>query len=473
MIGSRNTLAARLGASLTLGVLFGARGAAAEPRPPAPSERADRYSIHADSTTVFAVFRRALQPGPAGARITTETLAPAHEYVALRVRDVDAPWAADSVDIELSAWGAAGTSDPRLERRFDGDVTIAQVTHRYGPGTLKLGRQLMTAGAARFAHFDGLAAEGRWAITERSGAGGTAYGGFTVLPLWSDRPEYAQLGAAFDTLVDSPEAFEDPKRSGNTVAGGRLFGWYQDLAELGLSLHEARENSELGRRDAALDALVTPIEQLDLVARTLVDLDSLRLSEAHGSATVYPTARLDATAQYRRVRPTLLMSRQSVLSVFAVDAFDELGAEARYRATERLTFSAGGYVELFRDADLGLRAAARTQAIPDPARRVALSVELTRVAAPNNGYVAARLSARYRPFERLGVVGEEYLYVYDEPILGRSTSSVESLNAEVAMHDDLGLLVGGSAFQTPYASSELQALVRLVYEVDRVRGGEP
>jgi hypothetical protein len=422
---------------------------------------------------VVSVFQRALQPGPAGARITTETLAPVHEYVLLRLRDVDVPWAADSVDVELSAWGSAGPTDPRYERPADGDVTVAQVTHRFGPGSVKIGRQIVTAGAARFAHFDGLTLDARSEVSGGFGAGGTAYGGFTVLPYWSDRPGYAHLGASFDTLVDSPEAFEDPSRSGNTMVGGRLFGWYADLAELGLSLHDERTHSELGRRDAALDALATPTDELDLSLRTLLDLDTFRLSEALAAATVYPTDKLDVTLQYRRATPVLLMSRQSVLGVFAADKFDEFGTHARYRATQRLAFDGSSHVELFREADAGVRASVSATAIPDPLRQVTIQVGVTRVVVPENGYFALRLSGRYRPWQRLSLVGEQYVYVYDAAILGRATSAVESLNAQYSLLEGLELLVGGSAFQTPYASNDTQALVKLEYRVDRLQGAQP
>src|SRR4051794_2278189 len=57
----------------------------------------DRYSIDARSDTYVQLFRRALQPGPNGAIVTSQTAVPIDEYLSIDARDVDAPWKKDSI----------------------------------------------------------------------------------------------------------------------------------------------------------------------------------------------------------------------------------------------------------------------------------------------------------------------------------------------------------------------------------------
>jgi hypothetical protein len=435
-----------------------------EANPGAATAEDDRYSVSAHSTTVVPVFRRALLPGPGGALIRTETYAAAHEYLQLRLRDLDAPWGRDSVDTELSLWSAVQFTDAQPARPFEGDISVANVTARAGPGMLRLGRQFVTEGAARYSHMDGLYGT----VRSGFGLGGSAYAGFTVLPRWSDRPGYYQLGSAFDTLVSTPDALPDPKRSGNWMAGGRVYYSRANVGEVGLSYHEQREDGGLGRRDAALDAELGAMRDVDLSVRGLLDLDSMRLADAFAGLAMYPAPQIDLSVEYRRVVPTLLISRQSVFSVFMTDLFDEYGGELRYRPSRRITLGGAGYLELFGYTDPGFRASLRSSIAADEHGALTLAAEYTRVLAGQNGYHAARLSARYRPILPLAFVGEQYLYLYDRSINAATASSVEALSAEYTATRDLRLMLAGSVYHTPYAARDIQALVRLSYELDTV-----
>jgi hypothetical protein len=438
-----------------------------ETDPRKADEGTDRYSVHADSTTVVPVLQRALLPGPGGALVKTETYAAAHEYLQLSLRDLDAPWAKDSVDAELSLWSAVQFAGAEPARPLEGDISVADVSARLGPGMLRLGRQFVTEGAARYSHLDGLYGTVRSAF----GLGGSAYAGFTVLPRWSDRPGYYQLGSAFDTLVRTPDALPDPKRSGNWMAGGRVYYSHADLAEVGLSYHEQREDGGLGRRDAALDAELGAMRDVDLSVRGLLDLDSIRLADAFAGLAIYPTSQIDVSAEYRRVVPTLLVSRQSVFSVFMTDRFDEYGGELRYRPSRRITLGGSGYLELMAQANPGFRASLRGSVSPDERRTLTVAAEYTRVLAGQNGYHAVRLSSRYRPIPPLVFVGEQYLYLYDQPINDATTSSVQALSAEYSVTRNWLVMLGGSVYHTPYAARDIQALARLTYEFDTAGRG--
>ncbi len=433
---------------------------------------ADRYELSARSNTYVRWFQRSVLPGAGGTQITSDTLVPVYEYVTVRVIDLDTAWSKDSTDVELSAWGSALVVAPDEgrdawnERRFDGDVTIANVRHRVGPASLKLGRQIVTAGSARFSHIDGISAGAR----SDFGLGLDAYAGLTVLPRWAERPGYQHLGSARESLVEQPDALPDPTRTEYWMVGSRLHYTHADKAAFGVSFHEQTEAGELGRRDLGADLAVTPFRELGLAGDAFLDLDSTQLVEARAQAELRPTDRIDVLAEYRRAEPGLLLSRQSVLSVFSTDRFDELGGEVGYRPTSRLTLGLGSWLQVFGGDDPGARASAKAKIVPDRPRRVTLQLVASRVSERENGYWSGRGSVRYRFIDPAAITLEHYVYKYDAPIHGFGTSTVEAAAIQWALTPELGVLFGSSVARTPYASLDAQALLRVSYGLDLVRG---
>src|SRR5690606_1528257 len=192
----------------------------------------DRHDLIVHSETHLQRFQQALLPGPGGAIVRTETVAPIHEFVSLRAVDLNGLSGTDTLDIELSAWQRLAIGDTGPLGRFDGDVTVANIRERIGPGYVRLARQIQTGGAARFAHFDGVAA----GVAFESGLAVDVYGGLTVLPRWTRRPGYYHLGASADTLLRDPEALQDPDRGGEWLAGGAVHYRHQDWLRWSASL---------------------------------------------------------------------------------------------------------------------------------------------------------------------------------------------------------------------------------------------
>jgi len=434
----------------------------------------DSIAVEASSSTYIPLFQRALLPGPGGAVASPSTSLPVYEYLMLRVIDADTPWAKNSVDTELSLWGAGSLIGNDVdgrggERQIDGDVTVASVTHRLGPGYLKFGRQYVTGGAARFAHLDGISAGYRstWGLVA------SGYAGYTALPRWYNVPTYRLLGSTTDSMAQRPEDYVPASRSGNWMAGGRLGYSNLKYGEIGVSLHEQHENAALGRRDLAVDLHLPGSESLDGDARVLYDLDSGKLADGFIGAGWHPVRRLDIALDYRRMTPTLLMSRQSVLSVFAVDRFDELGGEARYRFDQSLVVFAGAFVEWFEGGDQGVRIRTGVRATPDDKHRLLVNVVYTRVQESVNGYHSTRLSVGYRVVEPVTLTAEQYLYLYDHAIRGMNTSTVHALNASYRAKRAWEIMLGGSLFNSPYAALDAQTMLRLTYTFGAALGGEP
>ncbi|HEY5955749.1 MAG TPA: hypothetical protein VIV60_04315 [Polyangiaceae bacterium] len=433
----------------------------------------DSVAVEAHSTTYIPLFQRALLPGPAGSIPNPSLAIPVYEYLLLRVIDADTPWAKNSVDTELSLWGMGalvGRDDGRgSERRIDGDVSVAAVTHRIGLGYVKVGRQYVTEGASRFSHLDGVSAGYRsdWGLAV------SGYAGFTVLPRWYAVPNYRLLGSASDAMVQRPEDFPHAQRSGNWMGGARIGYSQRQLGEVGMSIHEQRENAALGRRDLAFDLHVVGTETLDANARALLDLDSGQLADGFIGLGWHPIRRLDVAIDYRRMTPTLLMSKQSVLSVFAADRFDELGGEARYRVGHGLTVFFGSFVEWFEQGDYGARVRSGLRLTPDERHRLIINVAYSRVIEPENGYHGTRLSIGYRIFEPWMLTAEQYCYLYDHAIAGVATSTVHALNVAYRPTKAWELMLGSSLYNSPYAALDAQTMLRVSYTLGPTLGGEP
>jgi hypothetical protein len=422
-----------------------------------PGERAH---VEARSETYLRVFQRALLPGPNGAIVDTHTQAPIHEYLSLRAARVDPPWQAGSVDAEVSVWGAWVWGEEPA-RRFDGDITTAFVQQRLGPAYLRLGRQSMSSAAAQYVRFDGARA-GATLLPE---LGLDVYAGWTVLPRWDSRPGYQHLGAARDGLVRDAEATADVARGGWFVSGGRVHLDGPRVAA-GVSFHDERQQDELARRNVGLDLKYRPTEALSLSANSTVATDGWQLVDARAWVDLVPDPAWLIAAEYLHADPSLLLSRQSVLSVFGTSAFDEWGGALTFRPLRHLTVSGSAYAQLTDGEGLGMRSLARASTVLDAAERWRLQVAHTRLLAVQNGYHSLRTALGYVISSRLSCSADAYIYRYDEPILGRQHSLVQAANLSYRGPSAFSVLWGVSLVQSPYAQADLQSLVRVSHAIE-------
>lgn len=432
----------------------------AEPISSRPDQLVNREpDVVVRSETYLELYRRALLPGPQGALVESETVAPITEYVTATAQDLDAPWRDDSLSLELSVWAQLPIGE--REQTVDGDVRTASVLYRDEAVFARLGRQHVAGGAARYARFDGLSFGGELEI----GLGFEAYGGFSVLPRWESRYGYHHLGSAADTLLIDPEAVPEPNRPEHWLAGGRVY-YRTPRVFTALSLHEQQQGSELGRRTLGADARAEPANWVSAGGRANLAIDAERLADAQlwVDATVWRDVQL--TGEYIHAEPALYLSRQSVLSVFSTEAYDEVGGVVAASPLRRLRVAGAGFAQRFSGGDRGVRAEGRVRFQPDRAGRTTLQVVVARVLAIDNGYSSLRFSVRQQLLPPLSAVGEMYLYVYDHPILSYDTSSVYAANLEWRARRDLGLLFGGSLLRSPYAALDAQVLARLTYQWD-------
>jgi hypothetical protein len=426
----------------------------------APTDTVDDHYLAVHSETRADLFRRAPLPGPEGAIVETRTLLPIRESLLLRAQDLDT-LGRDSVDLELSAWGAVIVPEGAPAQSPDGDVQTAYVRVHRGPVSLRLGRQLVTGGAARYARFDGAMLDAAFG----PGFDVVAYGGLTALPRWDARPAYYNLGASSDVALRNPAALPPSGRSGYALAGAR-FGWSNAVGGAQVSFHEQHDAGELGHRSLGADAQLRPSERVSLFADAILELDARRFSDVRGWIDATPLPPLDVSLEYRHTEPSLLLSRTSVLSVFSTSAYDETGAFAKLTATRRVTVDASAFAQIYDGSRPGARGDVAATLVADRTRRTLVRLSYARLLAPENGYHSARASLSQRVLPPLIFTLESYLYWYDHAVRGYRTSSVFAGTLAFRPRGAFGALFASSLAQSPYARLDAQTMLQLTCDLD-------
>lgn len=425
----------------------------------------DDYYLYGHSQTHVHLFQSAPLPGPSGALVRTETHLPLVQYLLLDASRLDSPLGIDTGEVELSLWAGAEFADAENADRIDGDVQTAFVTIHSPEESRRrfwvtLGRQVLAGGAARFARFDG----GSVGVSLVPGLSIGVYGGLTVLPRWDRRPGYYHLGSAADSLLRDPEAFEQPSRDQYAVVGGRM-SFDGELFHGSLSIHEQRDQGEVGRRNLGLDAYVPVTNWIDVGGALIVDVDSMRMATGRAYVDVTLAERWDLSGEYLKAEPALLLSRQSVLSVFSTSGYHETGGTLGFRATETLRLSGDGYVQFYDGTlpgtRLGLGALIRSSSHPSA---TTVSLGYGRVDAVELGYHSLRAAARQPLAYDLVATVQAYAYFYDEEIQASQRSLTGSVSVSYPFRPQWELLWAASASRTPYAELDGTTQLRLTYQ---------
>jgi hypothetical protein len=433
-----------------------------------PAPEVPRYSLFVRGETHAELFRETLLPGAYGALVGDETVLPVYQYVLLQARDTNIAKRQTGFDMEAAAWWRTELGSAAGEPALDGDVQTANVGYHHGPVTLRFGRQHVAGGAARYARFDGVA------VDAALGAGfdATVYGGLTVLPRWNARRTFTYLGAAADSDLKDPALALDTRQRSSYSLGGARLGWAAPGVHAGLSFHEQHEAGGLARRTLALDETSELSPSISVGASASAELEAERISEARLWLDAAPTQTLNLSLEWLHAEPALFLSRQSVLSVFSADAYDEGGARAVERASDRVALEGGAWLELYTGSRPGARGELALRTVLDRAGSTFVRVAYARVLTPDNGYHSLRSTITRRLLAHLSGTLEAYTYLYDQAIHAYRTSTVYSETLEYRPTGAVGLLWGASLVRSPYANLDLQTELRVAYDFDfsRLRG---
>lgn len=332
--------------------------------------------------------------------------------------------------VEVYLWGGAG-GEPSPEL----DLLVAALTYvdAAGRGEVRAGRLLVTSGALRPVHLDGLSALGR---IPSSG---------TSLQLFAGLPARPRFGA----------------RDWDWAVGGRLA---QDIgrATVGLGYLQQRDAGQLEFHELGVDFAVFPVAWLDLGARAAVDVISPALAElvATIAVTVGPV-RGTLGAVHRS--PSHLLPATSLFSVLGDRATRSFDLRLDWQAAPRLTLSVAGGPRLYDDVvyeDLLGRAELR---LARDAAGGLVGLELHRQGAPGGGWSGARAYGRLPLVAAVAVSAELELVRADAPGDRGELWPWGLLAVSWRPHVSWELAAAAEARSTPEVRYGVDALLRASY----------
>jgi hypothetical protein len=362
---------------------------------------------------------------------------PLYEQVTLSIGDVRLRHV-DDVTVVVRGWGQlqlAGDYVPAIGGGT-GDLDVGFVEGKLLGRrlTLRLGRQLVFAGAARAQPIDGASATVR--IWRHIAA--NVYGGV-------------------------PVTYRFGVHQGDAIAGGRL-SWRPSWdSEVGASFVEMVDRGRQARQDLGADARWRPLRMLTLEGYALLSLLELRLAEANLAATLQPRPSLQLAADYRRTSPDLFLPRGSILSVFSQASRDEAGAFLFWSPLPRLRVE-GDWHAVVDDFGFGQRGGARVSASLGPAFETTVAAELRVLRlGGGNGYVQGRLFAIQRLSTRLVVTADVDAYGLEQPINGQSFSVTGAATLGWDLSPHWRAVVAAIADSTPLVQARFECMAKLVW----------
>ena len=385
--------------TIAIAIVLAARSASAEP-----------YRLRADG------FARSDAPqSPVG-------------LVMLQGEDRAHPW----VDAEALVW--MGASEVQ-QGPADALVMLVRLHDPKNRVELRLGRQIVTAGATRPIHLEGADARARLP----TGTTFEAFGGVPVVPAFAWAP-YDWAG------------------------GGRLGQAIGPETTTGISYLQRRDTGRVAYEEAGFDFASSPARSLDLGVRGAYDLVDPGLAEATASiGTRVGSLRPDLYATHRS--PSRLLPATSLFAALGDIASDVLGFAVAWRAAPRLDVVPTVAVRRA-DDDVGADLTLRTTLRLDDNGAGALLLELRRQGSSDR-WTGVRAGARV-PLNLAFTASCELEVVAADSPRGRGSAWPWAL-AALGWHGVERWEVAGAveASSTPRDAAALNAIVR----VTRTWGG--
>lgn len=373
------------------------------------------------------------------------TIIPIYESVSALAR-LSVPQGND-LKIVFSGWGGVIFDLPRDQARdqnsnsWTGDIDVGYIegSVRRERLSFRVGRHVVSGGAARFTAIDGATLS----LRVLRGLTLTAYGGAPVTPRFA---EYR----------------------GDVAAGGRLSYRFSPDTEVGASFHQTLDQGRMARQDAALDARFAATRRLTFLGYTLFSLREHRLAEADVSLQWQPLARplVQVSADYRRTAPDLFLPLNSIFSVFSQETRDEFGGTVYVRPLPRLRLY-GDYRAIRNEVGFGHRGGGKLSVALGSRDSTTIHTEIRVLKLPEKGYLQTRVYSLHQLHPAvLGTVGLD-LYYLDQPIYNQRYSLMGT--ATVGWDVGHGFRIVGSAMAdvTPFVERRMEFVLKLAYNATR------
>jgi hypothetical protein len=423
--------------------------------------RADTVDV--SSTTMLTVGQQTRDGAP-GRDPELFTIAPVFEIVNISAHDVRNP-VADDLSLVVSTWASYDINTPvrwdnGTSSQLTGDVVTGYVSGRFLKNalTLRVGREMVMTGVARMIQVDG----GEALVTLPFGLRLSGYAGVPVSQRFTTRS---------GTVSWNPVA-------GDLAYGGRA-AYYLDLpggvsgrgVDLGASVNFVEDGGDPVRQEAGVDFRLMAIRNLTLSGFGAYSLYDERFSEAQLDLQWRVTKPLVVNADWRFVEPGLLLSRNSILSVFSASSRQYVGGGATYELGHGFDVGANYHLVLEPgdEPDTTFHGHEADARVDWKRGQTRLGAEAFYLDALENGYVGGRVFGR-QDYGRFFAAVDVLAHRFREEINGERSAVTGTLTAGCQLAKGFSAVVSGRAGVTPYMEQTYDLMVKLAYNASyRIR----
>lgn len=419
----------------------------------APGARADTVDV--TSTTLITGGQQTRYVS--GDSPDLVTVIPAYEILTVSARDITNP-ISDDLRLVVSGWGSIDLDERRWDNGtnsdFTGDLTTGYVQAGFLDRalTLRVGRAGVSAGVGRMIQLDG----GEVVVVLPYGLRFSGYGGVPVSQRFATRSGVRSWNPV----------------GGDVAYGGRV-GYTLSLPgtpgrglDVGATINMVREDGDAIREEAGADLRVQLLRNLSLTANGAWALTDEAVSEANAALQLQATRKLFVTADYRYVRPDLLLSRTSILAIFSAAEWNQVGAGATYQLGRGLSVGADYHLRFEPGAtadgdgnELGHDAAVRADWRRD---QTTAGAEVFYLDSFDNGYAGGRVYGRQR-FGKAFASADVLAHVFRDQVNGEDLAVTGTLSAGIDLPAGFAAVLSGRAGVTPYFEQQFDLMAKLVY----------
>jgi hypothetical protein len=418
--------------------------------------RADTVEV---SSVTFLTVGDQTRGGVPGQAPELVTVAPLFEMLTVSAHSVTNP-AVKDLQLVVSTWGSYELADPRWDNGtssdFTGDVVSAYAAGRlFGDVlTLRVGRAEVMTGVARMIQLDG----GEAIVTAPLGPVGLRVSGYGGVPV-------SQRFSSRSGLTSWNPVAGDLAYGGRVSVSYALPGASGRGIDAGASINMVEDGGEPVREEAGVDLRFQPTRALNLFGSGAFSLYDEELSEATVALSWAAARRWHVTADWRFTAPDLLLSRSSILSVFADSERNDVGGGVRYELSRGLDVGVDYHLAIEpgeTEDDDDYYGHAAEVGLGWRRGDTSAGVELVYLDALENGYTGARIFGR-QDLGKIFVTADVITHLFRESINGEDLAVTGALTGGLKLPKGFSAVVSGRAGMTPFMEQTFDVMAKLAY----------